>query len=497
MLFLGIDVGSSSVKVSLMDADSGKVPGSAISPDSEMPITSIAPGFAEQDPDIWWSCVREAVIKAIERLKNASDIAGIGIAYQMHGLVVADKAQNIIRPSIIWCDSRATDTGRIAESTPGKTFCRKHLLNMPANFTLSKLAWMKANEPEHFSKIRYAMLPGDYISMRMTGEVSTTFTGISEWIAWDFNKQKLSTEIFNAFGLDPSVMPEARPSFGNHGRLSAAAAAELKLLPGIPVLYKAGDQPNTAFSLNVLEPGEAAITAGTSGVIYLVADGNSDSGSEGVNTFLHVNSDEKMQRLGRLFCLNGAGILYSWLKRLTEPAKGFEEMNKKAAGVPAGSDGLLIYPFGNGAERILDNQNVGASIIDLNFNVHNSSTLYRAAMEAIAFSFRMGLNQMKVKGDKLKLIRAGRANMFLSPLFCQIVSDVLKVPLEIYNTDGSLGAARGAAIGSGKYTFATVFKNHLVLANYSPDAKNSVIYDAIYDRWQTKLNNSNSKNNLL
>lgn len=267
MLFLGIDVGSSSVKVSLLDADSGKVPGSAISPDSEMPITSVAAGFAEQDPDLWWRCVREAVIKATEGLKNASDIAGIGIAYQMHGLVVADKDHNIIRPSIIWCDSRATETGRSAESTPGKAFCLKHLLNMPANFTLSKLAWVKRNEPELYSKIRYAMLPGDFISMRMTGEISTTFTGISEWIAWDFSQGRLSTEIFDAFGLDPSVMPEARPSFGNHGRLSAAAAAELKLPPGIPVLYKAGDQPNTAFSLNVLEPGEAAITAGTSGVI--------------------------------------------------------------------------------------------------------------------------------------------------------------------------------------------------------------------------------------
>jgi xylulokinase len=487
MLFLGIDVGSSSVKVSLMEADSGRVIGSAVSPESEMAIISGETGFAEQDPGVWWQCVREAVIKTIDGLNCVSEIAGIGIAYQMHGLVAVDNDLNTLRPSIIWCDSRAAETGRRAESTPGKSFCLKHLLNLPANFTLSKLAWVKGNEPELYSRIKYAMLPGDFISMRMTGEVSTTFTGISEWIAWDYKEHRVSNEVFDAFGLDPSVMPGARPSFGNHGVLTSEAAGELRLQPGIPVFYKAGDQPNTAFSLNVLEPGEAAITAGTSGVIYLVAAGNTDSGSEGINTFLHVNSDEKQQRLGRLFCLNGAGILYSWLKRLTSPEEGFEEMNNKAAGVPAGSDGLLIYPFGNGAERILDNQNVGASVVDLNFNVHNASTLYRAAMEAIAFSFRLGLDQMRRSGDKLTMIRAGMANMFLSPLFCQIVSDVLRVPIEIYNTDGSLGAARGAAIGSGKYTFATAFNNHLVLAKYLPDTENSEVYDNIYAKWKSKL----------
>jgi len=490
MLFLGIDVGSSSVKVSLLEVDSGIVIGSAVSPESEMAIDSGEPGFAEQDPGVWWQCVRDAVKKTINGLDCVSDIAGIGIAYQMHGLVAVDNNLDIIRPSIIWCDSRAADIGRRAETTPGKTYCMQHLLNLPANFTISKLAWMKDNEPELCSKIRYAMLPGDYISMRMTGVVSTTFTGISEWVAWDYKERRLSNEIFDAFGLNSSVMPEAKPSFGNHGVLTTDAAAELGLPAGMPVLYKAGDQPNTAFSLNVLEPGEAAITAGTSGVIYLVAAGNTDSGSEGINTFLHVNSDERQLRLGRLFCLNGAGILYSWLKRLTSPENGFEEMNIKAAGVPAGSDGLLIYPFGNGAERILDNQNVGASIVGLNFNVHNSSALYRAAMESIAYSFRLGLRQMKKGGDNLSMIRAGMANMFLSPLFCQIVADVLRVPLEIYNTDGSLGAARGAAIGSGKYTFTTAFTNHQLLAKFLPDNKNSESYDAIYALWESKLNHN-------
>jgi xylulokinase len=493
MLFLGIDIGSSSVKVSLMEAESGKVVGSAVSPESEMAIISSVIGFAEQDPGIWWQCVSEAILKATTGLNCVSDIGGIGIAYQMHGLVVVDSDLNIIRPSIIWCDSRATATGRRAESNPGSSFCLRHLLNLPSNFTLSKLAWMKDSEPELYRRIKYAMLPGDYIAMRMTGEVSTTFTGISEWIAWDYIENRFSNEIFDAFGLDSSVMPDARPSFGNHGVLSADAAGELGLPPAIPVFYKAGDQPNTALSLNVLEPGEAAITAGTSGVIYLVADGKNDSGSEGINTFLHVNSEESSQKLGRLFCLNGAGILYSWLKRLTSPENGFEEMNRMASGVPVGSAGLLIYPFGNGAERMLSNQNIGASIIDINFNIHDASTIYRAAMESIAFSFRMGLDQMKIGGDKLTLIRAGMANMFLSPLFCQIVSDVLRVPLEIYNTDGSLGAARGAAIGSGKYTFATAFNNHLVMANYSPDTKNTRTYDLIYERWKTNLNMTKTK----
>lgn len=487
MLFLGIDVGSSSVKVSVLDAESGRVIGSSVSPDSEMGIISGKTGYAEQNPGVWWRCVREAVLASTRGLKNISGISGIGIAYQMHGLVPLDKDCNIIRPSIIWCDSRAADTGRMAESTPGRSFCLKHLLNMPANFTLAKLAWMKTNEPDHYNKIRYAVLPGDYISMKMTGVVSTTYTGISEWIAWDYREQRLSNEIFDAFGLDTGVMPDARPSFGNHGLLTAEAASELGLPAGLPVFYKAGDQPNTAFSLNVLEPGEAAITAGTSGVIYLVAAGDSDSGSDGINTFLHVSPDTAQQRLGRLFCLNGAGIMYSWMKRATSPEDGFGEMNSKAAGVSAGSDGLVIFPFGNGAERVLGDQNTGASITGLNFNIHNPSHLYRAAMESVAFSFRLGLDKMMVRGDNLELIRAGLANMFLSPLFCQIVSDVLKVPLEIYNTDGSVGAARGAAIGSGRYTLETAFLNHRIMARYTPDNNNCELYDILYESWKTKL----------
>jgi xylulokinase len=489
MLLLGIDLGSSSVKASVIDGETGKCIASAFYPEKEMEIIAHKPGWAEQEPEIWWNNLKAAISSCTGKagLKKEA-IAAIGISYQMHGLVIVDKNKKVLRPSIIWCDSRAVGYGEKALNTLGKDFCLKHLLNSPGNFTASKLAWVKENEPETYNSIYKIMLPGDYISMKMTGEISTTYTGLSEGIFWDFSKDDVSKELMNYFGFDPGILPKASPSFSVSGTLSGTIAAELGLHEGIPVSYKAGDQPNNALSLNVLSPGEVAATAGTSGVIYGVTDVKKYDSLSRVNTFLHVNHTKDLSRLGVLLCINGTGILNSWIRRYAGNNLSYNEMNEMAGTISPGSNGLYILPFGNGAERMLLNRDMGARIAGLNFNTHSSAHLFRAAQEGIAFSFRYGLDIMKETGIVPEIMRAGAANMFLSNVFREALSCITQTEIHLYNTDGSIGAARGAGIGCGYYKSENeAFEGLAEVGVTEPDRSKIHLYKEAYSTWRDHL----------
>ena len=491
MLLLGIDLGSSSVKVSVIDGDTGKALSSASYPPTEMAIAAPRPGWAEQDPEIWWKNFTIALHACLEPLggKKAS-IGAIGIAYQMHGLVVVDQKKNVLRPSIIWCDSRAVATGERAFEKMGKDFCLHHLLNSPGNFTASKLAWVKENEPAVFDRIYKIMLPGDYLAMRLTGEIKTSFTGLSEGIFWDFIRGEVSDELLEYYGIAPEMLADPVPSFSVQGNLTSAMAKELGLSGGIPVSYRAGDQPNNALSLNVLSPGEVAATAGTSGVIYGVTDETQFDPFSRINTFLHVNHTENLTRLGVLLCINGTGILNSWLKKNAGSGLTYAQMNDMAATVKPGSEGLLILPFGNGAERMLQNSDISASLYGLNFNIHGQGHLFRAAQEAIAFSFRFGLEIMKETGINPKVIRAGESNMFLSKVFRDVLSSLTSTVINLYNTDGSLGAARGAGIGCGFYkSEKEAFGGLKTTGASEPDKNLAQIYEEKYNTWVDILEN--------
>ncbi len=489
MLLLGIDIGSSSVKASVIDGDTGKCLATAFSPSEEMKIIAIKPGWAEQDPEIWWSNMKAAILNCSEQLgQRKENIGAIGISYQMHGLVAVDKNNDVIRKSIIWCDSRAVGYGEKAFSSLGKDFCLQHLLNSPGNFTASKLAWVRDNEPDLFSRIYKVMLPGDYIALRLTGEISTTFTGLSEGIFWDFPGNKVSEELLNYFGFNPDLLPVARTSFSVSGMLLKSAANELGLPNGIPVSYRAGDQPNNALSLNVLNPGEVAATAGTSGVIYGVTDKKKYDRFSRVNTFLHVNHDQSRTRLGVLLCINGTGILNSWLKRNSSNNLSYNDMDNMAEKIAPGSDGLSILPFGNGAERMLGNKDSGARIAGLNFNTHTNAHMFRAAQEGIAFSFRYGLDIMKEAGIDPQVIRAGEANMFLSKVFREVLSCLTGSEIHLYNTDGSIGSARGAGIGCGYYkSEKEAFTGLTTVGITVPDKTRSGDYEKAYQRWKELL----------
>jgi xylulokinase len=485
MLLLGIDLGSSSVKASVIDGESGKCLATAFSPSDEMKIVALKPGWAEQDTEIWWSNLKIAITNCIRKLGQKKDkIGAVGISYQMHGLVTVDKDNKVLRNSIIWCDSRAVGYGERAMNALGKEYCMSHLLNSPGNFTASKLAWVKENEPELFKRVHKIMLPGDYIALRLTGEVATTFTGLSEGIFWDFLENKVSDRLMKYFDFNPALLPEPAPSFSISGSILKSVAEELGLPEGIPVSYKAGDQPNNALSLNVLNPGEVAATAGTSGVIYGITDKKKYDPLSRVNTFLHVNHNNSQTRLGVLLCINGTGILNSWLRRNTG-SFSYDEMNNLAEKVSPGSDGLRILPFGNGAERMLGNKETGARIEGLNFNIHSNAHLFRAAQEGIAFSLRYGLDIMKEVGIDPKVIRAGEANMFLSKVFREALSNITGSVIHLYNTDGSIGSARGAGIGCGYYKSEKEAFNGLVAVGITePDKSRTNEYEKAYSEWK-------------
>jgi xylulokinase len=487
MLLLGIDIGTSSVKVSVVDAASQKAISSAQYPDNESPILVPHPGWAEQSPDMWWQQVQHAIYLCNNSGKyNPHDISAIGIAYQMHGLVLVNKDQHILRDSIIWCDSRAVDIGNKAFTDIGEEKCLSHLLNSPGNFTASKLAWVKQNEPEVYDQIDKIMLPGDFIAMKLTGEITTSVSALSEGIFFDFVNNRLSKDILDYFGFNKNLFPPIQPVFSNHGTLSRSVAEKLRLKAGIPITYKAGDQPNNALSLNVLKPGEVAATAGTSGVIYGVSDQLTYDPQSRVNTFAHVNYTEQQKRLGVLLCINGTGRLYNWIKTLLGPSINYAQMNERAMHTPSGSDGIRILPFGNGVERMLNNKPVGVHMHNIDLNVHGQGHIFRAAQEGIACAFRYGLDIMRENGMNPSVVRAGKANLFLSDLFTEIFVNATNVAVELYQNDGSAGAALGAGIGSGIFTSAEeAFSNMQRIKVVEPSGNDS--FEPIYHEWKELL----------
>lgn len=493
MKSLGIDIGSSSVKVSLLEIETGECVASSTNPQSEMRIDAPRPGWAEQDPETWWYYACEG-IRHISTDHNLREVVSIGITYQMHGLTLLDRAGKPLRKAIIWCDSRAVEIGAEALEQIGRDFCLTHTLNSPGNFTASKLAWVKRNEPEIFDKIHRFMLPGDYIAYRLSSEISTSVSGLSEQILWDFKEEHRADFVADHYGIPHDIIPEAGLSIGIQARTNKATEEALGIPAGTPISYRAGDQPNNAFSLNVMEAGEIAATGGTSGVVYGVVDSPKADPLSRVNTFVHVNHRPEAPRYGILLCINGTGIMNSWIRRnIVQQTADYTQMNTLAESVPAGSEGLLVLPFGNGAERVLENRTTGAEIVGIDLNRHTSAHILRAAQEGIAYSFRYGIDIMRGMGLKPDVIRAGKANLFLSSLFRRTLATLTGARIELFNTDGALGAARGAALGAGFYksreeAFASLRRLEVV----EPVASDREALEAGYAAWcrevETKLN---------
>ncbi|UJP65062.1 xylulokinase [Mongoliitalea daihaiensis] len=489
-LLLGYDLGSSSVKASLLDADTGKLVASVGLPTEEMPINAPQNDWAEQDPLMWWGYVVDCTKELVQKAGiQTGELKAIGISYQMHGLVMVDKDQEVIRPAIIWCDSRAVSIGNTAFDKLGAAYCLPHLLNSPGNFTASKLRWVKENEPSLYERIYKIMLPGDFIAMKLSGEILTTETGLSEGIFWDYIEGAVSKRLLDIYQIDPSILPDYVSSFEVSGQISKHASELLGIEAGIPICYRAGDQPNNAFSLNVLKEGELATTAGTSGTVYGVSKSPLFDPKSRVNTFIHVNHTQEAPSYGVLLCVNGTGILNSWTRRLIGGEQlSYPAINELAAQAPIGADDLSFIPFGNGVERIMENKPVGASLMGLNLLKHERSHVFRATQEGIVSALTYGFDIMKGMGLNLQTVKAGHANMFLSPLFREAFVNMNQVSLELYDTDGSQGAARGAGIGLGFYSNPEdAFQSLEKISSLEPQAFLADAYQEVYETWKNRL----------
>ncbi len=487
MYFIGYDIGSSSIKASLVESATGKCIDIISKPEKEMEITASEPNWAEQDPELWWQYVCQATQSILANNKISSEkIKGVGIAYQMHGLVLVDKEGSALRNSIIWCDGRAVEIGSKALKNIGSEKCMQRLLNSPANFTASKLKWVKDQEPNIYKNIYKFMLPGDYIAYRFSNKINTTLSGLSEGIFWDFKEAKIAHWLLDHFGLDQDHIPEIVPTFSKQSIVSNEGAKASGLLEGTPICYRAGDQPNNALSLNVMQPGEVAATGGTSGVFYAVTESYIANENSGVNNFAHVNHKNSEPRIGKLMCINGAGIQYRWLLNNIDVGS-YEEMNQLAAQIPIGSEGIAILPFGNGPERIFNNQSPGASIHGLNFNLHSKSHLCRAALEGIAFAFVYGMELLRNEGVVTKVVRAGNDNLFRSEIFSQTISNLINHHIEIYDNTGATGAARACIIyETDLKTYGEQIRDQDYLMSYTPNAE-SKQHRKAYLKWKQVL----------
>jgi xylulokinase len=488
MYLLGLDIGSSSVKAALVSAQTGQTVATAQAPATEMTIESPQPGWAEQSPDSWWMYACEA-IRAVLAQVEQKEVLSIGIAYQMHGLVTLDAAHQVVRPAIIWCDSRAVQTGQLAWEALGASHCLEHYLNSPGNFTASKLRWVQQQEPHLFERIRYAMLPGDYIAWRLTGEVTTTISGLSEGVFWDFRRDQLAEDLLAHFNIPKDMLPPLSATFGEQGRVHPDAAAQLGIRAGVPVTYRAGDQPNNALAVNVLEPGEVAATGGTSGVVYGVTDQLVADRDQRVNSFAHVNHAADAPRIGVLLCINGAGAAYAWARRsLGHSGRSYDELGLLVDTAPVGSDGLLVLPFGNGAERMLQNRDIGAHWVGLNYARHTPKHIMRAHLEGVAFAFVYGMRAMQTMGQDVSLIRVGNDNMFRSEVFSQTIATLMNCQIEQLRTNGATGAAIASGVGAGLYAHVREGLGQLTVARR--DLPNPAFKSALteaYSRWEQAL----------
>ena len=487
MYFLGYDLGSSSVKAALFDIKTHKVIASASYPPQEMKISSPYPGWAEQDPEEWWQNVIQVTRLLMSQVPSEKHkVQGIGISYQMHGLIVLDKNRQILRPAIIWCDSRATIQGEKLYKSLGATYCQQRLLNAPGNFTAAKLSWIRENEPEIFGQIDTIMLPGDFLAFKLTGEIFTTISGLSEGTFWDFENHEPAEKLLNCVQGSGEILPKLTDTFGLQGNLTTKAAHALNLPSDIPLWYRAGDQPNNALALGVSAPGEVAASGGTSGVVYGIADAHINDTKNRINSFAHVNHSKPETRLGVLLCINACGILYRWIRQNIGNSATYDQLELLAAQSMVGAQGLSFLPFGNGGERMLLFKNESAQLYGLDLNRHERKDLIRAGLEGVAFSFVYGIEMMKTLGVPIQKINVANDNLFQSDIFSQTIANLAEATIEMKVTTGAIGAAQAAAFASGAYaSLKEATFDPTISKTFNPAISGH--YKQAYEQWKNYL----------
>jgi xylulokinase len=446
MHLLGVDVGTGGTRALVLDPN-GSILASAT--EEHQPFASPRIGWAEQDPEDWWRACGIAVRNALAEAKVRPDqVACIGFSGQMHGAVMLDAADVVVRPALIWCDVRTEKqchdlTRKIGAENLIRLTCNPAL----PNFTLTKFLWVRENEPENWKRVRSVMLPKDYVRFRLTGERATDMADASGTLLLDVAHRRWSDEVLQAAQVEKSLLPRLFESSEICGKVSAAGAAATGLPPGTPVVAGAGDQAAGAVGMGIAAPGAVSATIGTSGVVFAATDRPALDPQGRLHTFCHAVPG----RWHVMGVTQAAGLSLRWFRDCfgtagpTIEPDPYERLTAEAADVPPGSEGLLWAPYLMGERTPHLDPNARAALIGLTAS-HRRGHVVRAILEGVAFSLRDSFTLLAEMQVPVRNIRLGGGGA-RSPLWRQIQADVYGREVEILEAEE--GAAYGAAILAG------------------------------------------------
>jgi xylulokinase len=443
---LGIDVGTGGTRAVIV-GENGRIVASAT--EEHEPFASPQIGWAEQSPEDWWRACGTAVRKALaEASLRGDEVACVGFSGQMHGAVMLDGSDEIVRPALIWCDVRTEkQCHELTEKIGAEELIR--LTSNPAlpNFTLTKFLWVRENEPANWKRVRSVMLPKDYVRFRLTGERATDMADASGTLMLDVARRRWSDEVLQAAGVEKSLLPQLFESPEICGKVSASGAAATGVQQDTPVVAGAGDQAAGAVGMGIVAPGAVSATIGTSGVVFAATDRPALDPKGRLHTFCHAVPD----RWHVMGVTQAAGLSLRWFRDRfgiggnENGGDPYESLTTEAAAVAPGSDGLLWAPYLMGERTPHLDPNARAALIGLSAS-HTRGHVVRAILEGVAFSLRDSFTLFAEMGVPVRNIRLGGGGA-RSSLWRQIQADVYEREVEILEAEE--GAAYGAAILAG------------------------------------------------
>ena len=478
---LGIDVGTGGTRAVLLD-QAGRVLGAATA--EHAPMASPQLGWAEQDPRDWWRAARIAIRECLVKASaKANEVAAIGLSGQMHGLVMLDENGEVLRPALLWCDQRTEKECQGITERVGA----KRLIELVANpaltgFTLPKIWWVRAHEPQVWARARSLMLPKDYVRFKLTGARATDVADASGTLLFDVVNRRWSSEMLQASDLQPEILPQVFESPEITGRVSKDGAAASSLQEGTPVVAGGGDQAAGAVGMGIVEPGNVSATIGTSGVVFAATSRPVVEPQGRIHTFCHAIPG----RWHVMGVTQGAGLSLRWFRDQFCVGASYDELMKEAAAAPAGADGLLWTPYLMGERTPHLDPNARGALVGLTAQ-HTRAHVIRAILEGVAFSLRDTFTIFRDLGVPVKSIRLGGGGA-RSPLWQQIQADVygMRVDLIAAEEGAAYGAALLAGVGAGVWpSVETACETSVHVAKQvEPIAKNVELMNRRYEEYR-------------
>ena len=440
MKFLGLDIGTGGSRAVIIGSD-GEVSSSSVV--EHMAFASPHIGWAEQSPEDWWRASCEAIRGALKISGvDPFEIGAVSFSGQMHGSVLLDEKDQVLRPALLWCDQRTAD--EVAEIT--ETIGATRLIELVSNpavtgFTLPKLLWVRTHEPQTWERVRSVLLPKDYIRLRLTGDKASDVADSSGTLLFDVRARKWSTEMLERFEIDESFRPSVYESTDVTGVISKAGAEATGLKEGTPVIAGAGDNAAGAIGAGIVKPGSVGVTIGTSGVVFIVTDQPKLDLKGRVHSLCHAVPG----RWHMTGVTLAAGQSLKWFREMLGQGATYDELTKQAESVPSGSDGAVWLPYLMGERTPHLDPNARAAFVGLTAS-HTRGHLTRAIMEGVAFSLREAIDIFRELGAPINEIRLGGGGA-RSQLWRKIQADVYGQTVSTITADE--GAAFGAAILAG------------------------------------------------